>query len=47
LAFTELMNRALDKPAEQVQQLQMTGELTVVTEQLEAARKRLAASRER
>lgn len=46
-AFTDLMNRALDKPVEQLQQIQMTGELAIVTERLEAARKRLAARTER
>src|SRR5215831_5922118 len=41
-AFTDLMNRALDKPIEQVQ---LSGELNIQTEvisKLEAARKRLA-----
>jgi len=41
-AFTDLMNRALDKPIEQVQ---LSGELNIQTEvitKLEAARRRLA-----
>lgn len=42
-AFTDLMNRALDKPKEQKQELELTGELTVIPERLAAARKRLAA----
>ena len=41
-AFTDLMNRALDKPKEQEQQIKVTGELTVVADRLAAARKRLA-----
>jgi hypothetical protein len=41
-AFTDLMNRALDKPAEQVQELKITGEVTVIA-RLQAARKRLAS----
>ena len=41
-AFTDLMNRALDKPKEQEQEIKLTGELTVVSERLANARKRLA-----
>ena len=41
-AFTDLMNRALDKPKEQEQEIKVTGELTLVTQRLLAARKRLA-----
>lgn len=41
-AFTDLMNRAVDKPKEQEQEIKLTGELTVVSERLAAARKRLA-----
>jgi hypothetical protein len=44
-AFTDLMNRALDKPAEQVQELKITGEVTVIA-RLQAARKRLAGTSE-
>lgn len=40
-AFTDLLNRAIDKPAEQPQELKLTGELTLV-DRLHAARKRLA-----
>ncbi len=40
-AFTDLMNRLLDKPAEQPQELKLSGELAV-TERLTAARDRLA-----
>ena len=39
-AYTDLMNRALDKPKEQAQELQVTGSLELV-ERLQAARKRL------
>ena len=42
-AFTDLMNRALDKPKEQKQELEVTGELTVIPARLAEARKRLAA----
>lgn len=42
-AFTDLMNRALDKPKEQEQEIRVSGELEIVTERLLAARKRLAA----
>jgi hypothetical protein len=45
-AFTDLMNRALDKPAEQVQEIKLTGEVTVI-ERLQAARKRLADAKGR
>lgn len=41
-AFTDLMNRALDKPKEQEVELKVTGELSLVPERLAAARKRLA-----
>ncbi len=41
-AFTDLMNRALDKPAEQLQEIKLSGEVDLVT-RLQAARKRLAA----
>lgn len=41
-AFTDLMNRALDKPAEQPQQITLTGALELVPARLMAARKRLA-----
>lgn len=41
-AFTDLLNRALDKPKEQEQEIKLTGELTVVAARLAAARKRLA-----
>lgn len=42
-AFTDLMNRALDKPKEQKQEFEVSGELTIIPERLAAARKRLAA----
>lgn len=38
-AFTDLMNRALDKPAEQMQELKITGEVNLVS-RLHAARQR-------
>lgn len=41
-AFTDLLNRALDKPKEQEQELRITGELEMVAPKLVAARKRLA-----
>ena len=41
-AFTDLMNRALDKPKEQEQEIKVTGALELVTRRLLAARKRLA-----
>lgn len=40
-AFTDLMNRAIDKPAEQIQEIKLTGEVTLVA-RLQFARKRLA-----
>jgi hypothetical protein len=45
-AFTDLMNRALDKPAEQKQEidLNVSGELNLV-DRLQAARKRLSDAR--
>lgn len=42
-AFTDLMNRALDKPKEQEQVISISGELTIVEARLLTARKRLAA----
>ena len=39
-AFTDLMNRALDKPKEQAQEVTLTGTVELVS-RLEAARKRL------
>src|SRR5690606_22719834 len=45
-AFTDLMNRALDKPKEQEQEIKVTGELTLVPDRLLAARKRLAAGQD-
>lgn len=42
-AFTDLMNRALDKPKEQEQEIKVTGELTMVEQRLELARKRAAS----
>ena len=42
-AFTDLLNRALDKPKEQELEVKLSGELEVVTAELLAARKRLAA----
>ncbi len=44
-AFTDLLNRTLDKPKEQAQEITITGELTLVNPRLTAARKRLAANR--
>lgn len=41
-AFTDLLNRTVDKPAEQMQEIQVTGTLNVVS-RLQAARTRLAA----
>ncbi len=38
-AFTDLMNRAADKPAEQVQKLEISGEVNLVS-RLHAARQR-------
>lgn len=43
-AFTDLLNRALDKPAEQVQELKLTGTLDLVA-LLQSARKRLKDAR--
>ncbi len=40
-AFTDLMNRTLDKPQEPPQELAITGELSLVTPKLLAARARL------
>jgi hypothetical protein len=40
-AFTDLMNRAIDKPKEQEIELKVTGELEIVPMRLVAARKRL------
>lgn len=40
-AFTDLLNRAIDKPAEQPQELKLSGEVSIV-DRLQAARKRLA-----
>lgn len=39
-AFTDLLNRALDKPKEQEQEIHLTGEVALI-ERLTAARKRL------
>lgn len=44
-AFTDLMNRALDKPKEQDMEIKVSGELEIVTARLIAARKRLAEYR--
>ena len=41
-AFADLMNRTLDKPKEQEQEVKVTGDLQVVIERLTAARKRVA-----
>jgi hypothetical protein len=43
-AFSDLLNRAIDKPAEQVQEIKLTGEVTIVA-RLQAARKRLIEAR--
>lgn len=43
-AFTDLMNRALDKPAEQEQTLNITGSIDVVTVLRERHAKRLQSS---
>lgn len=40
-AFSDLLNRTIDKPAESVD-LQVSGELSVIDSRLEAARKRAA-----
>lgn len=42
-AFTDLMNRALDKPKEQEQEIKLTGTLQVVDQRLMEARKRAAS----
>lgn len=44
-AYTDLMNRWMDKPAEQVQQVNLTVELVAVSDRLLTARKRLALKR--
>lgn len=44
-AFSDLMNRAIDKPADQVQEIKVTGEVTIVA-RLHSARKRLAERRQ-
>ena len=41
-AFTDLMNRALDKPKEQEQVITITGELALVTARLVNGRKRIS-----
>lgn len=41
-AFSDLMNRALDKPKEQEIEIKVSGELEIVASRLMAARKRLA-----
>ena len=41
-AFTDLMNRTLDKPAEQKQVLEITGELSMVLPRLVNGRKRIS-----
>lgn len=43
-AFTDLMNRALDKPKEQEQEIKVSGEVTLI-EKLLAGRKRAAEAR--
>jgi hypothetical protein len=43
-AFTDLMNRSLDKPREQEQVIEVRGTLEVVAARLETARKRKAAA---
>lgn len=43
-AFTDLMNRTLDKPAEQVQEIKVTASLDLVAV-LQSARRRLADAR--
>lgn len=40
-AFTDLMNRSLDKPAEQMQEIKLTGQVDLI-QRLHAARQRLA-----
>lgn len=44
-AFTDLMNRALDKPKEQEQAITVTGEVTLI-EKLLAGRKRAAEAKQ-
>jgi hypothetical protein len=44
-AYSDLMDRFLDKAKNQVQEVQITGELTMVPARLSASRKRLAANR--
>lgn len=44
-AFTDLMNRAIDKPAEHVE-MQVSGEVNLIATRLETARKRLAGRAE-
>lgn len=41
-AFTDLLNRAIDKPKEQEMEIRVSGALEVVTARLKEARKRLA-----
>lgn len=41
-AFTDLMNRALDKPKEQEMEVKVSGALDLVNARLQTARKRLA-----
>lgn len=43
-AFTDLLNRTIDKPKEQPQEVTVTGEVTIV-DRLQAARNRLAQRR--
>ena len=43
-AFTDLMNRAIDKAKEQPQEVQISGSISLVNERLLAARKRLAGA---
>ena len=43
-AFTDLMNRSLDKPKEQPQELAITGTLDIVEARLHGARRRLVAA---
>lgn len=40
-AFTDLLNRTIDKPAEQIQKIELSGEVTVA-DRLQSARNRLA-----
>lgn len=41
-AFTDLVNRAIDKPKEQEMEIRVSGALSIVTARLKEARKRLA-----